>query len=96
MSVVKIGQISVTLREPPANTAQVACGHVVLDVGYAAGYRFFCELTKICEALAAAHQVLIDRDESGAATTSAEVHLARMLIELDIALDSTPTAGDKP
>jgi hypothetical protein len=44
---VKIGQLSASLREPPANTGQVVCGDVVCDVGCAAAYRFYSELTKI-------------------------------------------------
>ena len=83
MSDIKIGQISVTLHEPPANTAQIACGHAVLDVGYAAGYRFYIELKKIREALGAAHAVLTARTNAGE-TSSVEVHLARLLVELEV------------
>jgi len=83
MSDIKIGQISVTLREPPANTAQVVCGHVACDVGYAAGYRFFSELTKIREALVTARAVLTARANAGE-TSSDEMHLARLLVELEI------------
>ena len=82
MSAVKIGQISITLHEPPANTAQIACGHVVCDVGYAAGYRFYTELTKIREALVAARAVLTEH-ESGV-TTPAEARLASLLVDLEI------------
>jgi hypothetical protein len=88
-----IGQISITLREPPANTAQIACGHVVLDAGYAAGYRFFSELTKIREALVAAQAVLVDRANFGYATTPAEVHLASKLVELEVTPDWNGTLG---
>ncbi len=84
MSDIKIGQISVTLREPPVNTAQVACGHVVCDVGYAAGYRFFTELTKIHAALLAAHTVLADPDRPNNAATAAEMRLAQLLVDLEI------------
>jgi hypothetical protein len=83
MSDIKIGDISVTLREPPANTARVACGHVGLDVSYAAGYRFFTELAKIREALVAAHAVLTARQLAGA-TSAAEMHLANLLVDLEI------------
>ena len=88
VSDVKIGQISVTLRDPPANTAQVCCGHVVLDVGYAAGYRFYTELTKIREALLAAYAVLAQPGDVHRPASPEEVHLANKLIELEIA---TPT-----
>ena len=80
---IKIGQISVTLREPPTNTAQVACGHVALDVGYAAGYRFFIELKKIREALLDSHAVLTARTNAGQ-TSAVEIHLARLLVELEV------------
>ena len=83
MSDIKIGQISVTLREPPANTAQVTCGHVVLDVGYAAGYRLFTELTKIREALVTARAVLTARGSAGE-TSPAEMHLAKLLVDLEV------------
>lgn len=83
MSDVKIGQISVTLRDPPANTGQVSCGHVVCDVGYAAAYRFYAELTKIREALVAARAVLTARGSAGA-TSPDEMHLALLLVELEI------------
>ena len=83
MSDVKIGQLSVTLHEPPANTAQIACGHVICDVGYAAGYRFFIELTKIREALVTAHAVLTER--ASGSTTPAEAHLASLLVDLEVA-----------
>jgi hypothetical protein len=80
---VTVGQIGVTLREPPA-PALISCGPVICDVGPAAGKRFFNELTKIHEALVAAHVVLVERTRIGHATTPAEVHLARMLVELEI------------
>ena len=83
MSDIKIGQIAVTLHEPPANTAQVACGHVVVDVGYAAGYRFYTELKKIREALLDSHAVLTARSNAGL-TSAVEMHLARLLIELEV------------
>ena len=83
MSDIKTGQISVTLHEPPANTARIACGHVGLDVSYAAGYRFFVELKKIRGALGAAHAVLTARTNAGE-TSSVEVHLARLLVELEV------------
>jgi glucokinase len=80
---VKIGQISVALHEPPANMGQVSCGHVVCDVGYAAAYRFYTELTKIREALATARAVLTARGSAGE-TSPAEMHLARLLVELEV------------
>ena len=83
MSDVKVGQIFVTLRDPPVHTGQVSCGHVVCDVGYSAAYRFYSELTKIREALSAARAVLTSRQAEGA-TTAAEMHLARLLVELEI------------
>ena len=82
VSDLKIGQISVTLRVPPANTGQVSCGHVVCDVGYAAAYRFYAELTKIREALVAARAVLTER--ASGATSPDEMHLALLLVELEI------------
>jgi hypothetical protein len=83
--VVKVGQITVLLREPPDNTGQVVCGHVVCDVGYASAYRFYTELHKIREALVAAYAVLTARGSEGK-TSSAEMHLARLLIELEVTL----------
>jgi hypothetical protein len=82
MSAVKVGQIVVALREPPANTGQLSCGHVVLDVGYAGAYRFASELTKIREALLAAHAVLTERTIGK--TTPAEARLASLLVDLEI------------
>ena len=82
MSNIKIRQISVTLHEPPANTGQLCCGHVVCDVGYAAGYRFFTELTKIRETLVAAQAVLTER--ASGATTPAEARLASLLVDLEV------------
>lgn len=85
MSAVKVGQISVYLQEPPENTGQVFCGHVKCDMSYAAAYRFSTELTKIREALSAARAVLTDRASASAGPTSAaEMHLASLLIELEI------------
>jgi hypothetical protein len=92
VSDIKIGQISVTLHEPPVSKAQIACGHVVLDVGYAAGYRFFIELKKIHEALLDAHAVLTARTNAGQ-TSPVEMHLARMLVELEV-LPTNPK-GDR-
>lgn len=83
MSDVKIGQISVTLHKPPANTAKIACGHVALDVGYAAGYSFITELAKIREALVTARAVLTARGLAGA-TSSDELHLTRLLVDLEV------------
>ena len=83
MSAVKVGQISVYLQEPPENTGQVCCGHVKCDMSYAAAYRFSTELTKIREALSAARAVLTDRASAGA-TSAAEMHLASLLIELEV------------
>lgn len=80
---VKIGQLSVSLRESPANTGQVVCGHVVCDVGYAAAYRFYTELTKVREALDTAHAVLTQSANSGA-TSATEMRLARLLVELEV------------
>ncbi len=83
MSNIKIGQISVLLREPPDNTGQIVCGPVVCDVGYASAYRFFIELHKIRETLVAAHAVLTERGGESK-TTAAEMHLARLLVDLEI------------
>ena len=83
MNNVKIGQLSVLLREPPDNTGQVVCGHVVCDIGYASAYRFFTELHKIREALVAARAVLTERGSEGK-TTSAEMHLASLLVDLEV------------
>lgn len=83
MTVVKVGQIAVYLREPPENTGQVCCGHVVGDVGYSSAYRFFIELHKIRETLVAAHAVLTERGREGK-TTAAEMHLASLLVDLEI------------
>ena len=83
MSAVKIGQISVYLQEPPANTGQVFCGHVKCEMSYAAAYRFSTELTKIRTALSAARAVLTDRASAGPAS-AADMHLLSLLTELEV------------
>ena len=82
---VTIGKIVVTQRELPARSL-IACGPAICDVGPSIGKRFFDELTKIREALHAASMVLVDREfeERTRPATPAEVHLARMLVELEI------------
>jgi hypothetical protein len=83
---VSVGQIAVTLREPP-HECRISCGPVAREFGAAAAKRFYDELTKIREALVAAQKVLVDRTHSGHAATPAEVHLARMLCELEVEPD---------
>jgi outer membrane PBP1 activator LpoA protein len=96
--VVTVGLIGVTLRD--ATTAQIACGHqgvrpvVVAEIGVAAGQRFYEELTKIREALEAAHAVLVERAKEGGAATSAEFHLARVLNDLEMTGDWQETLLD--
>ena len=80
---VAVGQISVTLREEPAR-AMISCGPAVCYVGPAAGKHFFDELTKIREALLAADAVQRDDQAPSGPVTKSEVHLARLLVELDI------------
>ena len=80
---VKIGQLFVLLRDPPDNKGQLVCGHVVCDIGYPSAYRFFTELHKIREALVAARAVLTERGSEGK-TTSAEMHLASLLVDLEV------------
>jgi hypothetical protein len=83
-----VGLIGVALRD--AAPAQISCGHqgvqpvIVCEVGSAAGQRLFDELTKIREALEAAHAVLVDLVRLGGAATPAELHLARVLNDLEM------------
>lgn len=85
---VAVGLIGVTLRD--SSSALISCGHhgvspvVVANVGTATGQRFYDELTKIHEALEAAHAVLLERAKVGGAATPAEFHLARVLNDLEI------------
>jgi hypothetical protein len=83
-AVVQIGQIAVFLQEPSANTGQLVCGKIHCDMSHAAAFRFSTELTKIRTALSAARAVLTDRASSTAPTSAAEMHLARLLVELEI------------
>ena len=80
---ITIGKITVTLRDLPARSL-IACGPAVCDVGPSVGQRFFDELTKIREALLAAHGVVVSREWHDRMTTADEMHLARMLHELEI------------
>lgn len=84
---ITIGQISVTVPDPPANTAQIACGDVRVEVGTAAGSRFFGELTKIQEALVTARRVLITHalmaKQTGPASPD-EMHLMQLLVDLEL------------
>jgi hypothetical protein len=84
---VVVGQISVTLRKPPA-LALLRCGHrhAAQTAGPAAGQRFFDELTKIREALLAACEVLAQPGDVHRPASPEEIHLARMLIELEVTL----------
>jgi hypothetical protein len=80
---ISVGQITVTLRAEPAH-ATIACGHVICDVGPAAGKRFFDELTKIHEALLAAYEVLAQPGDVHRPASPEEIHLANKLIALEI------------
>jgi hypothetical protein len=83
---VKVGQISVTLNDPPANTASIACGTASCTVGSAAGQRFFDELTKISEALTTAHKVLVRSALKGGDTSTDEMRLVKLLVDLEVVL----------
>ena len=85
MREVKIGQIIVTV-DPAANEARIACGAVGCDIGSAAGQRFFDELAKIREALTTAQKVLVRSALKGGDTTSDEMHLLKLLVDLEVVL----------
>ena len=85
MREVKIGQIVVTV-DATANTARLACGAVGCDIGSAAGQRFFDELTKIREALTTAQKVLVRSALKGGDTTSDEMHLLKLLVDLEMVI----------
>ena len=83
---VTVGLLSVEIFEGKT-TAIIAIGaphSVAIDVGAATGKRFFDELTKIREALLAAHAVLAQPGPLDRAASPEDLHLARMLVELDI------------
>jgi hypothetical protein len=80
---VKVGQIVVTV-DPVTNTARLACGAVGCAIGSAAGQRFFDELSKIREALTTAHKVLVR--SAGGATSPDEMHLVKLLVDLEVVL----------
>ena len=89
---VTVGRIGVALHDSPP-LAMISCDHqgvrpiVIGEIGLAAGQRFYDELTKIREALTAAHAVLVERVRADAPTTPAEFHLARVLHDLEITGD---------
>lgn len=85
MREVKIGQIVVSL-DPSANTTRIACGPVSCDIGSAAGQRFFDELTKIREALTTVQKVLFHSARTGGATSSDEMHLLKLLVDLELVI----------
>jgi len=86
-SIVAVGQLRVRLRDVSPAAASIECGYTVCDIGYTAGYRFASELTKIREALIAAHAVIVDRGRGGGAAATAEVSLAAKLVDLGITSD---------
>jgi len=83
MGTVVVGKIAVTRRDLPARSL-IACGPAICDVGPSVGQRFFDELTKIREALLTAYAVLVDREWLDHPSTPSEVHLARLLVELEV------------
>lgn len=81
-SIVTVGLLSVEIFDGKV-TAVVTIGGpqpTEIDVGAAAGRRIFDELTKIREALLAANAVLRDP------VTKTEMHLANLLVDLEIVL----------
>lgn len=80
---ITVGKIMVTIRELPARSL-ISCGPAVCDVGPSVGQRFFDELTRIREVLLAAHAVIVSREWHDRPTTPDEMHLARMLVEMEI------------
>lgn len=80
---ITVGKITVTIRELPARSL-ISCGPAVCDVGPSVGQRFFDELTRIREVLLAAHTVIVSREWHDRPTTPDEMHLARMLVEMEI------------
>ena len=85
MREIKIGQIVITV-DPTANAARIACGKARCDIGSAAGQRFFDELAKIREALVTAHKVLVCSALKGGDTSPDEMHLAKLLVDLEVVL----------
>jgi hypothetical protein len=98
VATITVGNLAVTLRPQGLRglaplPAMISCGTINADVSPAAGKRFFDELTKIREALVAAHEVLTQRMRSGHAATPAEVRLASRLVELEVLPDWENTIG---
>ena len=85
MREVKIGQIVIAL-DSAANAARIACGTVSCDIGTAAGQRFFDELAKIREALTIAQKVLFHSAQKGGTTSSDEMHLLKLLVDLELVI----------
>jgi hypothetical protein len=88
-NIVTIGKISVELFDdaaigPDARITFDVMRPVSVDLSRAAGKLFFDELTKIREALIAAHYVLAQPGPLDRAVTPEEVRLVRMLVDLEI------------
>jgi len=82
---VTVGLLSVEIFD--GNNAVITIGGpqpTSIDVGAAAGRRFFDELTRIRAALLAADAVLRDDQAPSGPVTRSEVHLARLLVDLEI------------
>jgi hypothetical protein len=84
---VTVGLLSVEIFDGKVNAVVTIGGRqpISIDVGAAAGRRIFDELTKIREALLAADAVLHDDQAPSGPVTRSEVHLARLLVDLEIA-----------
>lgn len=80
---IAIGKITITLREQPA-LSSIACGAFACDVGRSFAQRLYDELVQIRETLRAAHAVIVDRERLDLAASAAEIHLAHLLVKLDV------------
>jgi hypothetical protein len=96
-NIVTVGNLSVELDDdaaigPSARIAVAATRPVSIDLSRAAGKLFFDELTKIREALVAAHDVLAQPGPPDRAVTPEEVRLVRLLVDLEIVQSEAPQA----
>ncbi len=82
--IVTVGLLSVEILDAHALVSVRGPRSVAIDVSATVGQRIFDELTKIREALLAADAVLRDDEAPLGPVTRSEVHLARLLVDLDI------------
>ena len=96
-NIVTVGNLSVELFDDAAigpdariTRRRRIAAPVSIDLSRAAGKLFFDELTKIREALVAAHDVLAQPGPLDRAVTPEEVHLVRLLVDLEIVQSEAP------